>query len=254
MAELSKGYEPRPVESKWYQYWLDRKYFVANPASPKPAYSIVIPPPNVTGVLTLGHVLNNTIQDILARKARMEGQEVLWLPGTDHAGIATQTVVERTLKKSGEIRHRDDLGREKFLEKVWEWKEKHGGIIIRQLKKLGASCDWSRTRFTMDPAYSQCVSRVFVDLYKKGLIYRGKRMVNWCPASLTALSDEEVIMKPVNGTMYRVRYELVDAPGQFVEVKTTRPETIPGDVAIAVHPNDPRYAGFVGKKVKRPIG
>jgi len=176
MSELSKTYEPASIEEKWYADWLANEFFKADPArvsGQRPAYSIVIPPPNVTGVLTLGHVLNNTIQDILARRARMQGKEVLWLPGTDHAGIATQTVVERTLKKQGVIRHRDDLGREKFLEKVWEWKDKHGGIIIQQLKKLGASCDWERERFTMDAEYSKCVSRVFVDLYKKGLIYRG---------------------------------------------------------------------------------
>src|SRR6185295_12114652 len=170
MAELSKAYEPQSVESKWYQYWIDGKFFVADPArvsEQRPAYSIVIPPPNVTGVLTLGHVLNNTIQDILARKARMDGKEVLWQPGIDHAGIATQTAVERALKKSGEIRHRDDLGREKFVEKIWEWKEKHGGIILQQLRALGASCDWTRTRFTMDDDYSRCVQKVFVDLYQK---------------------------------------------------------------------------------------
>src|SRR5476651_2141292 len=254
MSEISKAYEPQSVEDKWYQFWLDGKFFVADAKSPKPAYSIVIPPPNVTGVLTMGHVLNNTIQDILARRARLEGKSVLWLPGTDHAGIATQTVVERTLKKSGEIKHRDDLGREKFLARVWEWKEKHGGIIIQQLKKLGCSCDWARERFTMDADYSRCVQKVFVELYKKGHIYRGKRMVNWCPVSMTALSDEEVIMKPVNGSIYRVRYERTDAPGVFIEVKTTRPETIPGDVAIAVHQDDPRYAGWVGKKVRRALG
>src|SRR5579863_1190800 len=157
MPEISKAYEPQSVEEKWRQFWAEQKCFVANPRSRKPAYSIVIPPPNVTGVLTLGHVLNNTIQDILARLTRMKGNEVLWLPGTDHAGIATQTAVEKALKKSGEIRHREDLGREKFLQKVWEWKEKHGGIIIEQLKRLGASCDWSRERFTMDPDYSRCV-------------------------------------------------------------------------------------------------
>src|SRR5688572_27360213 len=182
MPEIPKTYEPASIEEKWYAFWQQQGCFTADPArvsEQRPAYSIVIPPPNVTGVLTLGHVLNNTIQDILARRARMLGKEVLWLPGTDHAGIATQTVVERTLKKEGTIKHRDDLGREKFVEKVWEWKEKHGEIIIQQLKKLGASCDWSRQRFTMDPAYSECVSRVFVDLYKKGLIFRGKRMVNW---------------------------------------------------------------------------
>jgi valyl-tRNA synthetase len=253
MSEISKAYEPQSVEDKWYQFWLDGKFFVANAQSAKPAYSIVIPPPNVTGVLTLGHVLNNTIQDILARKARMDGKEVLWLPGTDHAGIATQTVVERTLKKSGEIKHRDDLGREKFLERVWEWKEKHGGIIIQQLKKLGASCDWTRERFTMDPEYSRCVQRVFVDLYKKGLIYRGKRMVNWCPASLTALSDEEVIMKEQKGFLYYFKVEVAEAPGTFLTIATTRPETIPGDTAVAVNPKDPRYAHLIGKHVLRPL-
>jgi valyl-tRNA synthetase len=253
MAEIPKAYEPQAVEEKWYQFWLDGKFFVADPKSSKPAYSIVIPPPNVTGVLTLGHVLNNTIQDILARKARMDGKEVLWLPGTDHAGIATQTVVEKTLKKSGEIKHRDDLGREKFLERVWQWKETHGGIIIQQLKKLGASCDWTRERFTMDPEYSRCVQKVFVDLYKKGLIYRGKRMVNWCPASLTALSDEEVIMKEQKGFMYYFKVEVAEEPGTFLTIATTRPETIPGDTAVAVNPKDPRYAKYIGKHVLRPL-
>jgi len=253
MSELSKAYEPQSVESKWYQSWVDNQCFSANPNSPKPAYSIVIPPPNVTGVLTLGHVLNNTIQDILARKARMDGKEVLWLPGTDHAGIATQTVVERTLKKQGLIRHRDDLGRERFLEKVWEWKDKHGGIIIQQLKKLGCSCDWGRERFTMDPEYSRCVQSVFVDLYKKGLIYRGKRMVNWCPVSLTALSDEEVVMKQQSGALYYFRVEVAERPGTFLTIATTRPETIPGDTAVAVNPKDPRYADLVGLHVIRPL-
>src|SRR5271155_4698250 len=253
MSEISKAYEPQSVEDKWYQFWLDGQFFVANAKSAKPAYSIVIPPPNVTGVLTMGHVLNNTIQDILARKARMEGKEVLWLPGTDHAGIATQTVVERTLKKTGEIRHRDDLGRENFLERVWQWKEKHGGIIIQQLKKLGASCDWTCERFTMDPEYSKCVQKVFVELYKKGLIYRGKRMVNWCPASLTALSDEEVVMKEQKGFLYYFKVEVAEEPGTFLTIATTRPETIPGDTAVAVNPKDPRYAHLIGKHVIRPL-
>ncbi len=253
MSEIPKTYEPQAIEERWYAQWLADGCFHADPASKKPAYSIVIPPPNVTGVLTLGHVLNNTIQDILARRARMQGKEVLWLPGTDHAGIATQTVVERTLKKQGVIRHRDDLGREKFLEKVWEWKDKHGGIIIQQLKKLGCSCDWERERFTMDEDYSQCVQRVFVDLYKKGLIYRGKRMVNWCPASLTALSDEEVEMKPQNGTMYHFKVEVAEQPGTFLTIATTRPETIPGDTAVAVNPKDPRYAHLIGQQVRRPL-
>src|SRR6516164_5552323 len=220
MTELPKRYEPKAVEPKWYQRWIDDQDFVANSNSSKPPFSIVIPPPNVTGMLTMGHVLNNTIQDILSRKARMDGREVLWLPGTDHAGIATQTVVERTLKKSGEIKHRDDLGREKFLERVWQWKEKHGGIIIQQLKKLGASCDWTRERFTMDPEYSRCVQKVFVELYKKGLIYRGKRMVNWCPVSQTALSDEEVEMKPQKGFMYHFKVQVAEEPNTWLTIAT----------------------------------
>ncbi len=252
MSEISKAYEPQSVEEKWYARWLADGCFVADPASPKPAYSIVIPPPNVTGVLTLGHVLNNTLQDVLARRARMLGHEVLWLPGTDHAGIATQTVVERKLRKE-EGQTRRDLGREKFLERVWEWKEKHGGIIIQQLKKLGCSCDWSRERFTMDPHYSRAVQAVFVDLYRKDLIYRGRRMVNWCPVSLTALSDEEVIMKPQNGTLYHMRYELVDRPGEYLEIATTRPETLMGDTAVAVHPEDERYKHLIGGHVWRPF-
>lgn len=251
MAQISKSYEPRDVEQKWYAEWLRANCFAGKVNARKRPYAIVIPPPNVTGVLTMGHVLNNTLQDILVRRARLEGCEALWLPGTDHAGIATQTVVERELRK--EKKHRRDLGREKFLEKVWAWREEKGGIILKQLQALGASCDWNRTQFTMDPAYSRAVLGVFVDLFRKGHIYRGKRMVNWCPASLTALSDEEVIMKPAKGFLYQVRYELVDQPGAFIEVKTTRPETIPGDVAIAVHPDDPRYAALVGRKVWRPL-
>ena len=256
MSELPKTYEPQAIEEKWYAQWLASGCFEGRPervSETRPAYSIVIPPPNVTGVLTLGHVLNNTIQDILARRARMLGKEVLWLPGTDHAGIATQTVVERTLKKQGVIRHRDDLGRDQFLEKVWEWKDKHGGIIIQQLKKLGSSCDWSRERFTMDPEYSACVQRVFVDLFQKGAIYRGKRMVNWCPVSRTALSDEEVVMKPQSGALYHFRVEIAERPGTFLTIATTRPETIPGDTAVAVNPNDPRYSDFIGLHIVRPL-
>jgi valyl-tRNA synthetase len=256
MPELDKTYTPAEVEARWYQKWLDDKCFEADPArisEKRPAYSIVIPPPNVTGILTLGHVLNNTIQDILARRARMLGKEVLWLPGTDHAGIATQNVVEKTLKKQGVIKHRDDLGREGLVEKIWEWKEKHGGIIIQQLKKLGSSCDWSRERFTMDADYSQCVLSVFVDLYRKGLIYRGRRMVNWCPSSLTALSDEEVTMKAQNGTMYYFKVQVVEEPDTWLTIATTRPEVIPGDTAIAVNPKDPRYAHLIGKHVRRPL-
>jgi valyl-tRNA synthetase len=213
MSEIPKAYEPQSVEDKWYDFWQKHGCFTADPArvsEKRPAYSIVIPPPNVTGMLHMGHVLNNTIQDILARKARMDGKEVLWLPGTDHAGIATQVQVEKALKKEERLT-KYDLGREKFLERVWQWKEKHGGIIIQQLKKLGCSCDWTRERFTMDPEYSRCVQKVFVELYRKGLIYRGKRMVNWCPVSQTALSDEEVEMKPQKGFMYHFKVEVAES-------------------------------------------
>jgi valyl-tRNA synthetase len=252
MSELAKSYEPQAVEEKWYASWLRNRDFAADPASEKPPYSLVIPPPNVTGVLTLGHVLNNAIQDILARRARLTGHEVLWLPGTDHAGIATQTVVERKIRKE-EKKTRHDLGREDFLKRVWEWKEKHGGIIIAQLKKLGCSCDWDRERFTMDAAYARKVQEVFVDLYAKGLIYRGKRMINWCPVSLTALSDEEVISKPQKGYLYHFKVEIVEEPGTFLEIATTRPETIMGDTAVAVNPGDLRYARFIGNTVRRPL-
>jgi valyl-tRNA synthetase len=256
MAEIPKAYEPQAVETKWYPFWEKNGCFTADPSrvsEDRPAYSIVIPPPNVTGVLHMGHVLNNTIQDILARKARMDGKEVLWLPGTDHAGIATQNVVERKLRKDGVMKHRDDLGRDKLLEHIWEWKEKHGGIIIEQLKKLGASCDWSRLRFTMDEGYTKCVQRVFVDLYEKGLIYRGKRMVNWCPKSLTALSDEEVFMKEQNSKLYYFKVQVVGEPDTWLEIATTRPETIPGDSGIAVNPKDPRYGHLIGKHAVRPL-
>ncbi|HOC57732.1 MAG TPA: valine--tRNA ligase [Verrucomicrobiota bacterium] len=258
MPEIPKAYEPQAVEARWYDFWLKHNCFAANPASSKPAYSIVIPPPNVTGMLHMGHVLNNTIQDILARKARMDGKEVLWLPGTDHAGIATQAVVEKTLRKQGVMKHRDDLGREKFLEHVWAWKEKHGGIIIQQLKKLGCSCDWTRERFTMDPDYSRCVQKVFVELYKKGLIYRGKRMVNWDPAARTALSDEEVEMIEEKGHLWHLKYPLLDDKGQpkadgFLVVATTRPETMLGDEAVAVNPTDPRYQKIIGRRCLLPL-
>jgi len=252
MSEIPKAYEPQSVEDKWYDFWLKQNCFTADPKSAKPAYSIVIPPPNVTGMLHMGHVLNNTIQDILARKARMDGKEVLWLPGTDHAGIATQVQVEKALKKE-ERKTKYDLGREEFLKRVWAWKEKHGGIIINQLKKLGCSCDWTRERFTMDPEYSRCVQKVFVELYKKGLIYRGKRMVNWCPVSQTALSDEEVEMKPQNGFMYHFKVQVAEEPNTWLTIATTRPETIPGDTAVAVNPKDPRYAHLIGKHIIRPL-
>jgi valyl-tRNA synthetase len=251
MPEITKSYEPGEVEKKWYAAWLASGAFKGRAAFGRDCYSIVMPPPNVTGVLTIGHVLNNTIQDILIRRARLEGRSTLWIPGLDHAGIATQTVVERELRKEKKTRH--DFGRERFVEKIWEWRAEKGGKILEQLKGLGASCDWDRTQFTMDPAYSRAVTGVFTELFSRGHVYRGKRMVNWCPASLTALSDEEVIMKPVNSTLFKVRYEFTDAPGQFIEVATTRPETIAGDVALAVHPDDPRYAGMVGRRVWRPL-
>ncbi len=252
MAELSKTYDPKTVEPKWYQRWIHQRDFEADAASKKKPFSIVMPPPNITGVLTLGHVLNNSIQDILARGARMRGFEVLWLPGMDHAGIGTQTAVEKWLRKNeGVTRH--DLGREKFLQRVLEWQDKHGGIIIQQLKRLGCSCDWSRQRYTFDDNYVCAVEKIFVDLYKKKLIYRGRRMINWDPAAQTALSDEEVINKPQKGNLYYVRYEIVEQPGKFLEVATTRPETIMADTGVAVHSKDKRYADLVGKEVWRPM-
>src|SRR6266480_3463574 len=252
MAGLPKRYDPNAVEPKWYQRWLENCDFVANPDSSKPAFSILMPPPNITGMLTLGHVLNNTIQDILARRARMQGFEVLWLPGMDHAGIATQTAVEKWLRKNEGVT-RLDLGREEFLRRVLEWQDKHGGIIIEQLKRLGCSCDWSRQRYTLDDAYAAAVQKVFVDLYRKGLIYRGRRMINWDPAAQTAVSDEEVISKPQKGNLYFVRYEIVEEPGRFLEVATTRPETIMADTAMAFHPDDKRYADLLGKHAWRPL-
>src|SRR5438552_228790 len=252
MAELPKRYDPKSVEPKWYQRWMENRDFVANPISSKPPFSIVMPPPNITGVLTLGHVLNNSIQDILARRARMQGFEVLWLPGVDHAGIGTQTAVEKHLRRT-ENKTRYDLGRDEFLRRVLEWQDKHGGIIIEQLKRLGCSCDWSRERYTLDDAYVAAVQNVFVDLYGKGLIYRGRRMINWDPAAQTAVSDEEVISKPQKGNLYFVRYEIVEEPGRFLEVATTRPETIMADTAMAFHPGDKRYAHLLGKHAWRPL-
>lgn len=251
-VEISKAYQPGDVEASWYRRWLENDCFRGDENSDREAHSIVIPPPNVTGILHLGHVLNNTIQDILARRARMQGKEVLWLPGTDHAGIATQSKVEQQLRKE-QKKTRRDLGRDKFLEKVWEWKEKHGGIIIQQLKRLGCSCDWSRERFTMDPEYSRWISKIFVDLFNEGLIYRGKRMVNWCPKSLTALSDEEVIMKPQKSKLYTMRYAIAGEKKRWIEIATTRPETLMGDTAVAVHPDDERYTDLIGKKAIRPF-
>src|SRR5438552_9728787 len=252
MAELPKRYDPKAVEPKWYQRWIDDQAFIADAKSSKPPFSIVMPPPNITGVLTLGHVLNDTIQDILSRRARMQGFEVLWLPGMDHAGIGTQTAVEKYLRRT-ENKTRHDLGREEFLRRVLDWQDKHGGIIIDQLKRLGCSCDWSRQRYTLDDNYIRAVQKAFVDLYNNGLIYRGRRMINWDPAAQTARSDEEVINKPQRGNLYYVRYEIVEEPGRFLQAATTRPETIMADTAMAFHPNDKRYADLLGKHAWRPL-
>src|SRR5437763_7628421 len=252
MAELPKRYDPKSVEPKWYQRWMENRDFVANPNSPKPPFSIVMPPPNITGVLTLGHVLNNSIQDILARRARMQGFEVLWLTGVDHAGIGTQTAVEKHLRRT-EKKTRHDLGRDEFLRRLLEWQDQPGGIIIELLKRLGCSCDWSRARYTLDDAYVAAVQNVFVDLYGKGLIYRGRRMINWDPAAQTAVSDEEVVSKPQKGKLYFVRYEIVEEAGRFLEVATTRPETIMADTAMAFRSGDKRYLDLLGKHAWRPL-
>lgn len=247
--EISSKYNPSEIEDKWYQYWLSQKYFESTPDHRTP-YTIVIPPPNVTGVLHMGHMLNNTIQDVLIRRARMQGFNACWVPGTDHASIATEAKVVKLLETQG-IK-KSDLTREDFLKHAWNWKEKYGGIILEQLKKLGASCDWNRTRFTMEPKLSEAVIDVFVDLYNKGLIYRGTKMVNWDPQGKTTLSDEEVLFRQVKDQLYYVKYEGVDFEG-YLEVATARPETIAGDVAVCVNPNDERYAHLIGKKVRVPL-
>jgi valyl-tRNA synthetase len=252
MAEIPKSYEPQGVEQQWYDRWVAAGCFKGKVDHSRESFAVMIPPPNVTGVLHMGHLLNNTLQDIMVRRARQEGKSALWLPGTDHAGIATQSRVEKELRqKEGKTRH--DLGREKFIQVASEWRDKHGGIILGQLRKLGASCDWDRTVHTLDAGYSQAVLQTFVTLYERGYVYRGKRMVNWCPVSQTGLSDEEVIMKPTKGSLYRMRYEVAEIPGTYLEISTTRPETIPGDAAVAVHPDDERYKHLIGKHVWRPF-
>ena len=248
--ELSKNFEPTALEQKWYQHWLDKQYFNSTPDNREP-YTIVIPPPNVTGVLHMGHCLNNTIQDILIRHARMNGKNACWVPGTDHASIATEAKVVAMLREKGIAK--SSLSRDEFLTYAWEWKEKYGGIILEQLKKLGCSLDWNRTSFTMDPDYYKAVLKVFKDLYDKKMIYRGKRMVNWDPVGLTALSDEEVIFKEVDATLFHVKYLPAHGNGEGITVATTRPETILGDVAICVNPSDQRYAGLVGTEVIVPL-
>ena len=250
-TELAKGYEPHDVEKKWYRTWTDAGYFHADPVDGRPAYSIVIPPPNVTGALHMGHALNNTLQDILCRWKRMAGHSVLWMPGTDHAGIATQNVVERQLAAAGQDRH--DLGREAFIDRVWQWKAESGGQIIGQLKRLGASCDWDRERFTMDAGLSKAVRTVFVRLYEEGLIYRDNRLINWCPRCHTALSDIEVEHEEGKGHLWHLRYPVIGQPGRYLTVATTRPETMLGDTAVAVHPEDERYQDLHGAMVMLPL-
>ncbi|MEN8792364.1 MAG: valine--tRNA ligase [Lentimonas sp.] len=254
MSEIAKAYEPKEVEQRWYANWLEAGCFKAVADTAKEPYAIMIPPPNVTGMLHMGHVLDNTLQDVFIRRARLEGKAVLWQPGTDHAGIATQTKVEKILRsETGESKY--DLGREAFVERIQDFRKESGGVILNQLQKLGASCDWDRTSFTLDEGYSKAVLEAFVSFYKRGYIYRGKRMVNWCPATHTAISDEEVNMKPQNGVFFKMRYELVEADGErtHLEISTTRPETLMGDSAVAVHPEDERYKHLIGKTVWRPF-
>ena len=251
LRQLEKTYDPKQVEERWYRFWTDKKYFHATLDHPGEPYTIVIPPPNITGSLHIGHALNNTLQDILIRWRRMQGRNALWIPGTDHAGIATQNVVERQLMAEGSSK--EALGRETFIARVWDWKEQSGGTILQQLKRLGASCDWDRLRFTMDDGLSKAVREVFVRLHEEGLIYRGERLINWCPRCLTALSDIEVEHEETKGTLSHIRYPLADDPLTFLIVATTRPETMLGDTAVAVHPEDPRYRHLIGKKVRLPL-
>lgn len=248
--EIPKNYNPTEAEERWYKHWLDKKYFNSTPDDREP-FTVVIPPPNVTGVLHMGHMLNNTIQDVLVRRARMQGKNACWVPGTDHASIATEAKVVQKLRKEG-IK-KSDLSRDEFLAHAWEWKEKHGGIILDQLKKLGASCDWDRTHFTMDADYADSVIKVFIDLYKKGKVYRGARMINWDPEAKTALSDEEVIHKEVNSKLFYLRYKIDGIEDEWITIATTRPETILGDSAICINPNDGRYLNLHGKEAIVPI-
>ncbi|HET7439552.1 MAG TPA: valine--tRNA ligase [Nitrospira sp.] len=249
--QLDKTYDPKAVEARWYHTWIERGYFHASTANPGQPYSIVIPPPNVTGSLHVGHALNHSLQDILIRWRRMQGRNTLWLPGTDHAGIATQNVVEKQLLAEGTSR--ESLGRERFIERVWQWKATSGNTIVNQQKQLGESCDWDRLRFTMDEGLSKAVLEVFVRLYEDGLIYRGERLINWCPRCLTALSDIEVEHEDIKGKLYHIRYPLMDDPHTALIVATTRPETMLGDTAVAVHPDDPRYRHLIGKKIRLPL-
>ncbi len=248
--ELSKNYSPEQIEDKWYSHWLEQGYFNSTP-NEKPAYTIVIPPPNVTGILHMGHMLNNTIQDVLARRARMKGFNVCWVPGTDHASIATEAKVVQRLRKQG-IK-KSDLSRDEFMKHAWQWKEEHGGIILEQLKKLGAGCDWKRTRFTMDDNYHKQVIKVFVDLFNKGYVFRGLRMINWDPVAKTALSNEEVIYQEEQSKLYHILYRIEGPEYRFITIATTRPETMLGDTAVAVNPNDERYKDLIGKTAILPL-
>jgi valyl-tRNA synthetase len=247
---ISKTYNPREIEDKWYSYWIENRYFSSKPNPDKEPYTIVIPPPNVTGVLHMGHMLNNTIQDVLVRKARMEGKEACWVPGTDHASIATEAKVVAMLKEQGI--QKSDLTREEFYKYAWEWTDKYGGIILKQLRKLGASCDWDRTRFTMEPSLYDAVIDTFIDLYNKGYIYRGHRMVNWDPQAKTTVSDEEVITKEVMTKLCYLRYPIV-GEDEAIIIATVRPETIMADSAICVHPDDERFKHLHGKKALIPL-
>ena len=251
MAEISSKYNPKEVEDKWYKFWEENNFFHAEKDTAKKPYCIVIPPPNITGILHMGHALNNTLQDILIRYKKMQGFSSMWMPGTDHAGIATQNVVERKLAEKGLKRH--ELGREEFLKQVWQWREEYGSTIIKQLKKLGASCDWPRTRFTMDEGYSQAVQEVFIKLYQKGLIYRGNYIINWCPRCQTALSDEEAQHRSLEGFLYYIKYPLKTADTEYIIVATTRPETMLGDTAVAANPKDRRYKKLKDKIIILPI-
>jgi valyl-tRNA synthetase len=250
-AELPKTYNAQEVESRWYQWWESKGFFRADAHSGKKPFVMMMPPPNVTGSLHMGHMLNQTVHDVIARRKRMQGFNTLWLPGMDHAGIATQNVVERELRKEGLSRY--DLGREKFVERVWQWKEQYGGMILKQIRRIGSSCDWSRERFTLDEGLSRAVREVFVRLYEEGLIYRGKRLINWCPRCQTALSDLETISEAVDSKLYYLKYPIKGKPGSFIEVATTRPETMLGDTAVAVNPKDDRYRQYKGQSVILPL-
>ena len=249
--ELEKNYNPSEIEDRLYHKWLEKKYFHAEVNRDKKPFTIVMPPPNITGKLHMGHALDNTMQDIIIRFKRMQGYEALWIPGTDHASISTEVKVTNALKEEGIDKH--ELGREGFLKRTWEWKKEYGGTITSQLKKIGSSCDWDRERFTMDEGCSKAVQEVFIKLYEKGLIYKGSRIVNWCPVCNTSISDAEVEHEEQAGHFWHINYPVAGEPGRFVEIATTRPETLLGDSALAVNPDDERYTDLVGKEVELPL-